>query len=643
MPIQVLSEALVNKIAAGEVIVRPASVVKELVENSIDAGATRVRIETSNSCRDLKITDNGCGMEREDAKLALIRHATSKITTFDDLWSLQTRGFRGEALASISAVSRLQILTRKPGNVAGTRVTAEGAGEPRIEPAGAPEGTEIRVKDLFFNTPARLKFMKSAAAELQQVLLTVTRQALIRNTIGFSVASEKSVLVEVPPEQDWEERVVALLGSQFTDNLLDISGERNGIVIRGFVARPTVSRRDRTQQFFFVNGRPVSSRTLSYVLQQAFQGLIMTQRFPVCVLEIQLPPGEVDVNVHPTKEEVRFRNESLVNGSLFKTISERLQSANLLPVANLSQQPAFTGAPRQPELLSPLTAVTIQDSTRQMPVDFSHFTSHVSVPTDPAAAFSQMQRAMAGIVQTEREFAVVAQNDEHQSTTAEVEPDSTCSVRPLTTSIQNLPETNTAESSKLIRNGVYPEPLGQIAKCYILAQCGEDLLLIDQHAAHERLLYMQLSDVNRHVQTQPLLIPVSLDIPAAALPMLDNLLPVLEKIGLKLEPFGGQTYVVQTVPADLRNFDAAAVISDLLDEYEALGKIEQIAVLHDRVITRMACRAAIKAGQQLHLDEMRRLIRDIIQSRLGFTCPHGRPTMILLTRDQLDRQFKRKL
>lgn len=658
MPIQVLPESLVNKIAAGEVIVRPASVVKELVENAIDAGATRITVEIANGARDLRIIDDGCGMDRADAQLALVRHATSKITSFDDLYALHTRGFRGEALASIAAVSRLQILTRKKDNVAGTRVVAEGAGEPRVEPAGAPEGTDIRVRDLFFNTPARLKFMKSATSEMQQVLQTVTRQALIRPDLGFTVTNEKSTMIEVPPAQAWDERVAALLGSQLNGQMLEVDSERHGLRIRGFVVKPTVTRKDRTHQFFFVNGRPVSSRSLSFVLQQAYQGIIMTQRFPVCVLEIVVPEGDVDVNVHPTKEEVRFQNESLINGSIFKAVNERLVAANLVPAMTLDAEAggADSGAisipppPVQTELLGAVSAQSYDTRTPQIPVDFSSYTFAAPRPAGaPADAMTFLQRSAAGVATAEREFQHVENHLRTEAATAPTpaaeadDPDHSCSVRPLSLSVKQVGEASPDPAAHaLLKNGMYPEPLGQVATCYIIAQTGEDLLLIDQHAAHERLLYMQFSDVNRHIQTQALLIPVSVDVPAAAVPFMHRLLPVLERVGLKMEAFGGQTFLVQSVPADVRHFDPAAVISDLLDEFESLGKIEQIEILHDRIITRMACRAAIKAGQQLHREEMRALVRDIINSRLGFTCPHGRPTMIMLTRDQLDRQFKRK-
>lgn len=692
MPIQVLPELLVNRIAAGEVIVRPASVVKELLENAIDAGATTITIELGNGCRDITVRDDGHGITREDAPLALVRHATSKITEFDDLYNLDTRGFRGEALASIASVARVQILTRRRGDVAGTRVLAEGPGEPRIETAGAPEGTEIRVRELFFNTPPRLKFLKTPSAELNQVLQMVTRQAFIRPDIGFTVQNEKGRLLDLPSKQDWAERVASLLGSGVREHLLDVDEERHGVHVTGFVLRPAASRKDRRHQFFFINGRPVTSRSLSFVLQEAYKGIIMVQRYPVCVVNITLPPGEVDINVHPTKEEVRFRSESLVNGVMHRVVHARLQRANLMPtvtfgegevseignpgdpMAPLPQSPPvsptdFHTLPQQSDMLPDMGPQIHRNSEAIMPVDFSMFTCALTGFQAPASrqvdelaraemAFREMEQgrihgetATLNRITTEeletgpgQTDAAAASLESPDAVTAGEAPmaETACGVRPLQSSLRRAEEApEDVVNYALLRGGVYPEPLGQIARCYILAQIGHDLLIIDQHAAHERLMYLKFSKQKHAVNSQPLLIPVSVDVPPSAVAYMERLLPEFERLGLKIEHFGGQTYLVQTVPADLPHMNVAGVIADLLDDFEALGKVEQVEVLRDRIITRMACRAAVKAGAQLHIDEMRALIRDIANARLGFTCPHGRPTMVLMTRDQLDKQFKR--
>lgn len=668
--IRVLPETLVNKIAAGEVIVRPASVVKELVENAIDAGATRVEVEVDNDCRDLRVRDDGRGISRGDAELALVRHATSKIEQFDDLWGLETRGFRGEALASIAAVSRLQILTRCRGDLAGTLIESEGGGGVRIGPTGAPEGTEVRVRELFFNTPARQKFMKSAASELQQILSVVTRQALILPGIGFAVTrAGRDTLLDVPPGQEWADRVGTLLGTGIRDNLLPLDATRHGVRVTGFAVRPEVTRKDRRHQHFFVNGRPVSSRSLSFAVQEAYKGVIMVQRFPIVVVDIAVPAGEVDVNVHPTKEEVRFRQESLVNGAVHRAVQGALQAANLMPSMDLGggqpDAPAWMrGAPRQDDFLGVLGPV-MGGSPSTMPVDFSGLTRHVAGPHPDGAAprggsaqhddVERLEREAASVARAEAEHGAVERAElagpaagASPGGTAPAAGGSACDVRPLSSSLGRVEDRPAADgatlaSHPLLQLGRLPEPLGQVALCYIIAQAGDDLLLIDQHAAHERLLYLKFAAETRGAPEQPLLVPVSVDVPAPAVPFMQKLLPVLARLGLVVEHFGGQTFVVQSVPADLPRLDPAAVMSDLLDDFETLGRVEEVEVLRDRVVTRMACRAAIKAGQRLHMEEMRALIRDIVVARLGFTCPHGRPTMILLTRDQLDRYFKRRL
>jgi DNA mismatch repair protein MutL len=452
--------------------------------------------------------------------------------------------------------------------------------------------------------------------------------------------------------------VSELLGTGVRENLLDIDDERHGIKIRGFVLRPAITRKDRRHQFFFVNGRPVSSRSMSFVLQEAYKGVIMVQRYPICVLDLTLPPGEVDVNVHPTKEEVRFRNESLANGVIHRAVHARLQAANLMPTVSFGEgEPTQFASPTVDTTRVPLQAQqdwTNSPSAAPMqrgtfaapanPVDFSMFTAGLQTAFVPAA--TMLQKQAAEVFAADQELAaaqsVAATEPMEQLAPAPTE-ELDCSVRPIANSLRHLAEQVEGVESPLIRGGVYPEPLGQIGRCYIVAQFGGDLLLVDQHAAHERLLYLKFSSSPRELPSQPLFIPVSVDVPASAVAYMERLGPLFSQLGLKIEPFGGQTYLVQSIPADLPNLDAASVVADLLDDFESLGKVEQIDVLRDRIITRMACRAAIKAGQNLHVEEMRALIRDIANARLGFTCPHGRPTMVLLTRDQLDRQFKRKL
>jgi DNA mismatch repair protein MutL len=648
--IRILPESLVNKIAAGEVIVRPASVVKELVENAVDAGASRILIDLANGCRDIRVRDNGSGIAREDLPRALLRHATSKIEKFEDLWKLQTRGFRGEALASIAAVSRLTILTRPKGEIAGARLESEAGHEPRIEAAGAPEGTDVWVRDLFYNTPARLKFLKSPASELQLIVYMVMRQAIIRPDIGFVLTHEKQTLLEVPAEQPWEERVVSILGTNMQGNLLNIDATRHTLRVRGFLVNPSITRKDRRYQFFYVNGRPVSSRSLSSVVQQAFKGLVMTQRFPVLLLDIIMEPGEVDVNVHPTKEEVRFRNEPMVLGVIHRVVEERLRQANLLANAlgDTNKEGMEERRAVQGELIGPRQwqELTARWQTR-MPGDFTEWTDRRIEVAPSRAAVDEVER----VVNAQREFEELQRIASSSVAPGDLNSDDR-NCQELYHDIETVPGTEgissqpgeDAEKTSLTKS--YPEPLGQIADCYIVARRGDDLLLIDQHAAHEKLLYLRLRQAVEQgapLATQELLLPVTVDVPPEAVPVLQEWTRELESLGIRLQHFGGRTFVVQSVPADLPDMDVGGVIGDLVDEFTALGRPSEVDNLRERVIARMACRSAVKAGQALSLDEMRCLIRDVLSTTGVYTCPHGRPTMIVLTKDQLDRQFKRKL
>jgi DNA mismatch repair protein MutL len=687
MPIQVLPENLVNQIAAGEVIVRPASAVKELVENSLDAGATMISVHLADGGRELRITDDGCGMAPEDAALALVRHATSKITQFDDLYRLTTRGFRGEALASIAAVARVRLLTRQPQELAGTLVTSEGGSPPEIRPAGSPPGTDIHVRDLFFNTPARLKFLKTPASETTAILAILTRLAIARPGIGFRVTGDSTTYLDLPKNQSWPRRIATLLGiPDQTGALLPVELERQGVRLQGYVAPPSLSGKDRRRQHFLLDGRPISSRTLSQVLQEAYRGVMMVGRFPWAVLDIRVPEGEVDINVHPSKEEVRFRRESLVTGALYRAVQTALRAAHIVPEADLSTSqpsppssapstepwimlpgetapsPPFT-SPRatQPEMLPWPEPLPKSASPFTPPIDLRsevratapHFPdAHPSAPpvTPPAPWEVLTGRENSRPVSpapSEPPPAHEPPTDLPSSpTSALFAPTASQSQPPpIPTPGPPLDTQEDAVFRWLHESGQAPQPLGQIADCYIIARAGETLLLIDQHAAHERILYARLSATTHPVPAQPLLIPLTLEAPPELVPSLHQALPLLAWFGFETSHFGGQTFIVQSTPSDLLpRLDPLGLLRDLLSDLssaEHRSQPHELDQLRDRIVTRMSCRSAIKAGQSLHREEMAALLRDLAQTPLGTNCPHGRPTMITLTRHHLDKLFKR--
>ncbi|KPL12988.1 hypothetical protein AMJ85_00675 [candidate division BRC1 bacterium SM23_51] len=617
-----LPKVLIDQIAAGEVVVRPASVVKELVENSIDAQARHITVTVANALRDIAVGDDGTGMSRENARLSLERHATSKIRSLEDLRALRTRGFRGEALPSIAAVSRLTLTTRHAEDVAATRILVEGGRIAQTDQVGAPPGTHVGACDLFYNTPARLKFLKSAATELGQITRALVRQTLAAPSVAFRFVNQQRLFLDLPAGQSLESRAQQLLGIA-ADNLVEVGFEKYDVRVRGYVAKPLEARRDRRHQFFFVNGRPIADRTLAYSVEQAYEGLITTQRYPVVVLFVELAVDEVDVNVHPTKEEVRFRDEGKVRGLVYRAVAEALQAADLVPTVRLPEGKAAATEGRR------------ESQTDQYREQFQRAGAALQPagpPYDPSSvrldhATTEKQSAVSP-----PDSAPSAESDGTVPVDLPVESTGPRAVETLApaTVAPRFPETSP------------PRVLGQIADTYIVAETDDGLLVLDQHAAHERLLYARARDQKDRLTTQPLLVPISVEVRPVDRPLMELLVPALAELGFETEAFGGQTFIVRSVPAMFEQVDVPALIGDLLDDLAHEGRAREGERLRERILTRLACHAAIRAGQRLQPEEMQRLIDDLLASRLSFTCPHGRPTMILLTREQLDRQFKRK-
>ncbi len=630
MPIRILDQTLINQIAAGEVIVRPASVIKELVENSLDAGATRITIEVDKECRAIRVTDDGCGMAADQLELAICRHATSKISSLDDLSTIATRGFRGEALASIVAVSRFELTTRPAQSLAGAQLRAEGGAVLGIASIGCPPGTTIDVRDLFFNTPARLKFMKTPASEWGQIQTILTRQALAAPHAGFTVIHAGKKAWEAPPNQGLLDRIAQLFGAPVADKMLEVAQESDAITYRGFIGKPGADRADRRQQFFFINDRPIVSQRLAAVLLDAYKGLIMVQRYPVAVLYVDMPAEEVDVNVHPTKEEVRFENERKVAGLMHRAVVATLRAHNHVPHF---AAPASANDPNAPVAV---------DTT--LPLIFQQGKIKVDASWPPEGYVNpRLQSDFLG---------VPAQGEFHSHQAQTPHPPSIANIGGASDE-DDLPDfvqppnaaANGADESLVHRyllEGRQPRAIGQVGDSYVLAELGEDLLFIDQHAAHERILYHKFKSSLRHPDIQPLMTPIPFRAAPMDAPGLEEMLPHLQSLGIEIEHFGGHDFFINGLPVDLADVDATGMIQDLLDARDGEKADTPAEMIRDRMITRMACHAAIKAGQHLSPQETNELLSQILTTKLSFTCPHGRPTMILLTKDQLDRQFKRK-
>ena len=617
--IKILPRNLINQIAAGEVIVRPASVAKELIENSIDSGAAQISIEVSDDVRTMTITDDGCGMTPEEAPLSLQRHATSKISSLEDIIHVRTRGFRGEALASIAAVSRLTLITRTPDSLSATRLEVEGGEILKTQTLGAPVGTALLVRDIFFNTPARLKFMRNPTTELKRLLQVVTQQAMSHPEIGLTLLTRNRKLLELPVRQTLEDRLRQILGSSVEGMLLPLHSGNLPVTIHGFVTKPEAGRKDRSAQFFFVNRRPISNRLLTVTFEQAYQGILMTGRYPVGALFVFVEPEDVDVNVHPTKEEVRFRDERMVGGIVHRVVSEALRKANLIPYTRLPEMPETPVSPSGGKAqdtggIFGSPAAALREGFRKKSSSPSQQTNLGFYETWGKARIQSPGPPKPGFAPPEVEHEI---------------PEEPAPVAGDKTAADFWQSINEAE------------PIGQIAGMYIVALCGDALLLVDQHAAHERILYERLSSRKRATAVQPLLVPIGFEVDATQVPEMGTLRKYLQEFGIEVEHFGGQSFVIHSLPADLSDMDAPALIRDLLDTLEIRPDAEVDATQREELTRRLACHSAIKAGQRLSREEMIQLLQDLKKTALAFTCPHGRPTMILLTRAQLDRQFKR--
>jgi DNA mismatch repair protein MutL len=581
MPIHVLPPEVAAKIAAGEVVERPASVVKELIENAIDAGAHSIRVEVRDGGQRLiRVTDDGCGIPRDELPLAFARHATSKLTSIEDLERIQTLGFRGEALASIAAVSRLTMVSRTADADAGALIRIEGGQQVRLGEQGTPPGTTIAVENLFYNVPARLKFLKAPATEAGHVHRVVTRCALAFPEIRFHLKLNERVALQTSGNGSLYDVLLEVLGletcrqmAEMTDDLTahpDTRSSQVMIRVTGYVGMPSVHHPQRDHIMLFVNRRWVQDRLLATAVVQAYHTLLPTGRYPVAVINVSLDPAEVDVNVHPTKSEVKFRDPQAVFAAVQKAVRATVVAASQPPQVRLAGGAiAGSGDYRKPADWQQL----------------SHFGFEVQ-RTLPAEGQSGDVAVGSGL--------------------------------------------------PMLR------VLGQLAQTYVIAEGPDGLYLIDQHAAHERVLYEQLQaqQVASSVPVQQLLEPTILELTPAQAAVLEAEAGILARVGFDVEPFGGYTYRLRAVPHILLPSDPAIALSDILAEL-AEGAVPLSRQSEDRVMTTVCKRAAIKAGQTLSLRETQELIHDLEKCQSPRTCPHGRPTMLHLSAAQLAREFGR--
>jgi DNA mismatch repair protein MutL len=590
--IKKLDQDLINKIAAGEVVERPASVVKELVENSIDAHADQISIDLEKGGTDLIIIqDNGTGMIKEDAELSIERHATSKISTLEDLFKIQTLGFRGEALASISAVSQFTLETKTKEGIEGTSLKMEN-GKLGMASCGCPEGTKITIKDLFYNVPARKKFLKTPLTEYNHILEIITQFALINPQISFKLTHNKTLVLNLPKANNWLERMKQVLGLDIAKDLLEIK-QQGTIEITGFIGKPEIARQNRKSQFIFVNNRVVSDFLIAKAVKDGYGSLIPRELNPVFVLSIKLPPQLVDVNVHPRKAEVKFKDTNEIYLTVLKTIQNCL-AVNLMP-ARLRTD---TSQPVKTYTLKP------QTTSQNFRPSVSYQQNFKNIQTRP----SQISQAL--------EFSKQILKNEFEE----------------------------GEEKPMI--GAW-RLIGQIHNSYLLIEAPSAVLIIDQHAAAERILYERFKKefASSNIKSQKLLLPLTLELSHREIEILNQSLEFLKNLGFDIEIFSNNSFIVNAVPQELDKLDIKQTILGLINDLEEhdFNSSKSIDEKKDLVIKYAACRTAVKFQDKLESAEQIKLLQDVItiMDKIN-TCPHGRPFIMELTLDQLAKNFKRK-
>ncbi|MBU2589208.1 MAG: DNA mismatch repair endonuclease MutL [Nanoarchaeota archaeon] len=564
--IKLLEDTIINKIAAGEVIERPASVVKELMENAIDAKATIIEIDVKNYGKDLiRVVDNGLGMNKEDTELSIQRHATSKISSEEDLTSINTLGFRGEALASIAAVSKMTILTKEKDKLEGFKISLEGGDIITKGTIGCKTGTTIEVQDLFFNTPARLKFLKTESNELKNIVDIVSRYALFYNNISFKLIHNGHLLINTNSSENALNNIISIYGSETSKHLMNVNYENNSIKISGFISKPSLLKPNKSFQNIYVNGRYVKNETMQEALYDAYHSLLFVNMHPVTILNIEINPKEIDVNVHPTKDLVKFAEATKIYDAVFNALRKTLQENNLITdYTHVDQQMTFSGK---------------------------------------RETFNQIRELGSNGIQSQL----------------------------------------MVEEKKILSKLPNMRLLGQIAKTYFLAESQEGFLIIDQHVVQERILYEKFmkqllnNNVARQVLVKPELIELS---PEEKIIVLEKI-QELNSLGFELEEFGGNSFMLRVVPTLFNKVQTKDLLLSVLHEIQE-SKRSSLNDIQESIITRMACRASIKAGDNCSIPQMEMLLEQLDKTELPWTCPHGRPIIIKFSKDEIEKMFKRK-
>ncbi|MEN6489070.1 MAG: DNA mismatch repair endonuclease MutL [Smithella sp.] len=595
--IVVLTEEIANKIAAGEVVERPASIVKELVENSIDAGASDIRVELGKGgCESIAVIDNGSGIEHEDVALAFERHATSKIHHFEDIYRVSSFGFRGEAMPSIASIARVELITRRPEDLAGTRAIVEAGVIKGIMPAGCSAGTQIHVTKIFENVPARRKFLKAEATERGLCLDANARQALAHPEVGFKVFANEREVFNAPGAKDISDRIAFVMGTDFSSHCISLEAEKESVRLSGFISRPEFTRSNSKSIYLYVNKRFVRDNSVSHAVLAACRQVIEARRFPAAVLFLDLPGDDVDVNVHPAKMEVRFKNYRSIYELVSRTISESLAGAETAKGSFVYR-------------LEPREKIPAPNFHRS-------YENHSS----GAAGFhlrQNLQQAISADLLTQ--------------SPAEVKGVKEASL----TGDYSSPREQTAFTGF--------HYLGQFANTYLIFAGEGGFILIDQHAAHERIVFENLKKSGEmKIVSQPLLLPEIVSLSPGQITLFSGYIDFLRQIGLEIEIFGRDAIVVKALPSILPQIQAREIVADIADQLADHNNLPDLQARKEKILTSLACRAAIKANTILSSEEVAALCRDLEATPFNSTCPHGRPIIVKFSLGEIERMFKRR-
>ncbi|MCE2785771.1 MAG: DNA mismatch repair endonuclease MutL [Pirellula sp.] len=662
MPIiRQLPVSLVNKIAAGEVIERPASVVKEMLENSIDAGSDLIEVMVSGGGIDLlRISDNGCGIEPEQLELALAPHATSKLADSEDLFDVRTLGFRGEALASIAEISHMTLRSRVASSDGGYELRAQGSDREPIKPCAMNVGTTIEVRHLFFNTPVRRKFMKTPSTEMGHVVEAFTRIALAFPNVHMKLSSNDRVQYDLPPTNRWSERIRAFFGDEIADALISVEHEDEKVKVRGYVADPSVSRSNNRMQYLFLNGRYIRDRALQHALSEAYRGLLMVGRLPICFLQMQIDPKTVDVNVHPTKVEVRFEDSGAIYSRLLHTIRHRFLTSNLVAKAPQAADPNSPGnlqqgqnlAPRTPEAESNTSLMDWARSQQNVPA-FQPFPNAGFSPDVYRSGNPFPGNSFPGANPFPGGSPANSPNSAQATTSFEDQlPEGTAASLPIESPAIGASMGASIGASTGVLNradgshewvGSTPAVGFQIHNRYLITQDDAGMVIIDQHALHERILFEQIKTkvLSRSLDRQRMLMPATVQLTSSEAAMAIESKAMLAEIGFEIESFGGDTVLLSAYPSILSKRAPEEMLRTVLEALMSGGKKVNAQDVLDELMNMMACKAAIKAGDRLSDPEISALLEQRHLYHDTHHCPHGRPTALFFSKEQLDKMFKR--